>query len=69
MSKTGNPGDLFIDRYMPGASEEEREQARENLRRLIAVLVRINDRVGRERDSRESELCGRFEGSDVEPAL
>lgn len=63
------PEDVFIDRYMPGASEEEREAARQNVQRLVAVLIRINDRIGRERDSRDSDSCGRFEGPDYEPAL
>jgi hypothetical protein len=63
------PEDIFIGRYMPGASEEEREDARQNVQRLIAILVRINDRVGRESDSRESDSWGRFEEPDTEPAL
>ena len=60
------PGDLFVDRYMPGASAEEREDAYQNVRHLIAVLVRINERLRRKGDSddsRESEGCGRVEGS------
>lgn len=51
------PGDLFLDRYMPHASEEEREEAYENLRGLISILVEIDDRLAREKcdaDSRES---------------
>lgn len=47
------PGDLFIDRYMPNASPEEREQAYENLRNLILVLIEIDDRLARERIERE----------------
>lgn len=51
------PGDLFLDRYLPGASEAEREEAYENLRGLIALLVRIDERLVREErertDSRE----------------
>lgn len=39
------PGMFFVDRYMPGASVEEREAAHENVRRLVAVLLRINDRI------------------------
>lgn len=42
------PGQLFIDRYMPDASEEEREAAYENLRGLITILVEIDDRLARE---------------------
>lgn len=35
------PGDLILDRYMPKASSEEREIARANLYRLIAVIFEI----------------------------
>jgi hypothetical protein len=43
-----HPEDIFIDRYMPGASMAEREEARANVRRLVAVLVRIDERLCRE---------------------
>ena len=56
------PGDLFIDRYMPEATEEAREEAYENLRALVALLVRIDERLALEAqqkgDSRESGLLG-----------
>ncbi len=58
------PGMLFIDRYMPGASAEDRELAYGNVRQLVAVLVRINERLrceSKERDSRESDSCDRVE--------
>ena len=42
------PGDLIIDRYMPNASEDEREAARESLRRLARILIRIEDRLAQE---------------------
>jgi hypothetical protein len=61
------PGDLFIDRYMPGASAEEREAAYTNVRRLIAVLVRIDERLRREgekADSPESDSYDRFKEPD-----
>lgn len=52
------PGDIFIDRYMPEATEEAREEAYANLRALVALLVKIDERLAmeeRERlDSRES---------------
>jgi len=52
------PGDLFIDRYMPKATDEAREEAYANLRALVALLVRIDERLALEereqRDSRES---------------
>jgi len=52
------PGELFIDRYMPSATEEAREEAYANLRALVALLVRIDERLALEAqeevDSRES---------------
>jgi hypothetical protein len=42
------PGELFIDRYMPNASEEAREEAFANLRSLVALLVRIDERLALE---------------------
>lgn len=46
------PGDLIIDRYMPNASEAEREEARENLRAYLAVAMRIAARLEREERER-----------------
>ena len=55
---TRRPGELIIDRYMPNASEEAREQAYANLRALVALLVRIDERLALEdqerHDSHES---------------
>ena len=45
--KTRRPGDLFLDRYMPNATEGERELAYENLRGLISILVKIDQRIAR----------------------
>ena len=42
------PGELFIDRYMPKATEEAREEAYANLRALVALLVRIDERLALE---------------------
>lgn len=39
------PGDIILDRYMPNATEAEREDARENLQALVRVLIRINRRL------------------------
>lgn len=36
------PGDIILDRYLPSATEEEREHARENLRRLAKYLLRVH---------------------------
>ena len=56
------PGEIFIDRYMPKATEAAREEAYENLRALVALLVRIDERLALEAqqkgDSRESGLLG-----------
>jgi hypothetical protein len=35
------PGDLILNRYMPNASDAEREEARQNLYGFAATLVRI----------------------------
>lgn len=42
------PGDLILDRYMPHATMEEREAARENLRAFAAVVVGIAKRLAQE---------------------
>lgn len=44
MQNNKRPGDVFLDRYMPGASEEEREEARQNLYAYFAVLLKIATR-------------------------
>lgn len=46
------PGYLFIDRYMPKATEEAREEAYANLRALVALLVRIDERLAMEDEDR-----------------
>lgn len=46
------PGDLILDRYMPEATEEEREQARDNLYSFAAVILRMCTRIARERGGR-----------------
>jgi hypothetical protein len=52
------PGDLIINRYMPHASEEEREKARENLYAFVTVLVRIATRLAHEECEQEIRLKG-----------
>lgn len=42
------PGDLILDRYLPNATEAQREEARENLKALMAALVRIDERLAQE---------------------
>lgn len=41
-------GDLILDRYMPHATAEEREAARENLRAFAVVVVGIARRIALE---------------------
>ncbi len=40
--------DLIIDRYMPHATPEELEAARENLNQFAAVMLRVFTRMARE---------------------
>lgn len=64
----GHPADLFVDRYMVGASDEQRAEARENVVQFVAILVRIDARIKRERrssDSSETDSCGRFEADST----
>ena len=56
---THRPGDHILDRYMPNAAESEREEARENLRRLADLVIRVNERLmahNPQSGIRESEL-------------
>ena len=46
--QTRQPGDLILDRYMPDATPEEREVARENLKRLARLMLRVEVRKARE---------------------
>jgi hypothetical protein len=50
------PGDLFIDRYMPRATEEARDAAYANLRALVALLVRIDERLALEEQEQRDSL-------------
>lgn len=42
------PGDVILDQYLPHASAEEREAARENLHRLVRLLIRVHERIALE---------------------
>lgn len=44
------PGDVILNRYMPNASDAEREDARANLYAFAAAFLRICTRIARERD-------------------
>lgn len=37
----GEPGDLIIDRYLPDASDGERDEARDDLRRFARALINV----------------------------
>ena len=51
--RTPRPGDLILNRYMPNATEEEREEARDNLRAYAMVVLRIATRLATEEYERE----------------
>lgn len=48
MTNARRPGDLILDRYMPDASEAEREEARERLRAFARLLLRTGARLAAE---------------------
>lgn len=39
------PGSDILDRYLSNADEAVREEARDNLRRLVALAIRVNERL------------------------
>lgn len=41
-------GDKFLDHYLPNNSIDEREAARENLRRLARLIIRVHERGARD---------------------
>jgi hypothetical protein len=43
------PGDYILDKYLPDAAPEAREEARDNLYALATVVVRICTRIAHER--------------------
>ena len=47
------PGDLILNRYMLNATEQEREEARENLRAYATVILRIATRLATEEYEQE----------------
>lgn len=49
--KSGRPGDLLLDRYLPGADEETRERAREAFRAHALLLIRIGERIEAEQQA------------------
>jgi len=57
-SSPQRPGDLILNRYMPNATEEEREAARENLREFAIVIVGIAERIAKEENEQAREILG-----------
>lgn len=43
-----DPADRIINRYMPNATPEQRDEARENLHNLAKLLLRIETRMAKE---------------------
>ena len=48
------PGDFILDRYLPHADAERREEARETLRAHALLLIRIGERIMAEEDEGDS---------------
>ena len=55
-SRPDRPGWGIIDRYMPYATTEAREEAYENLRGLAQVLMRIDERLVMEEKEKQEML-------------
>ena len=51
--KPRRPGDLILDHYMPNATEEQREEARSNLKTYVAAVIVIRQRLDREAGDKE----------------
>ena len=47
-SPNESPELRIVNRYMPNATAEQREEAMANLRQLAQLLMRIEDRLARE---------------------
>jgi len=59
----------FIRRLMPNASEQEIEQAAENLRAYLKLLYEIFlEREAKARDSEENRTHDRFVNDDTTPS-
>lgn len=56
--KSQRPGDLILNRYMPDATGEEREAARENLREFAVVVAGIAKRLAKEEAEQVREILG-----------
>lgn len=60
MDSERQPGDLIIDRYLPNADAQTREEARDVLRAHALLLVRIGERIMADVPGTDSpDLAGR----------
>jgi len=67
-----HPGDFILNRYIPNATEAEREEARENLKQLARVLMRIEARLAREWHEKQIRESGAYAvdlRGDISPHL
>jgi predicted metalloenzyme YecM len=56
MKDTERPGWSIIERYLPNASPEKKEEAYENLRRLAVLIARVHVRQSREKSEKQRAL-------------
>ena len=50
-NKSARPGYEFVERYMPCASEAEREEAHENLCAFVGAVLRVAKRIALEKQT------------------
>lgn len=59
MESDRKPGDLILNRYLPNATSEAREEARDALRKHALLLLRWGERALFERAANSPEPAGR----------
>ena len=59
--KPHRPGDLILDHYMPNATEEQREEARANLKAYVAAVIAIHQRLQREAGDNQTRAIPRVD--------
>lgn len=67
-SSPRRPGDLILDKYMPNATEEEREAARKNLREYAVIVVEIAKRLAKEEAEHAKEILEELRALIGDPA-
>ena len=55
-SRPAKPGWGIIDRYMPDATPEAQDEAYENLKSLVRLLVQIDERLATEEAEKRTTL-------------